>query len=236
MPWAPGESGNPNGYQGPRNQSARHKIHREVMEEIKGLGHKDALLVLSTIANDPNADTAYRVGAATALAPFQHPKLQSIPTPRFIDLQIDIPEFTHVSEAESFLAKIALLCAKGHLDIQSALELSGLVKLWIDSQYAKEELAYKISPPETRDTTIRIVGGLDPLPGTNVSMPVLNGHAVSEQLLAAPTDVVGNESDPPPGELKAIGPHPLQEHHFAAPPEEAAPEQNPSTGNGQDST
>jgi len=208
VPWAPGESGNPSGYQGPRNTSPRHKIHREVMEQIKGLGHKDALLVLSTIANDEKADIAYRVTAASSLAPFQHPKLASIPFPRFIDLQIDVPEFTHLSDAENFLAKIALLVARGHLDIQSAQELSALVKAWIDTQYAKEELQFKINPPEQRDTTIHITGGLPALPGTNVTMPVLDGHATNGNghALAAPTDAVpaieaapkAQDPEPPP--------------------------------------
>src|SRR5262249_21661396 len=90
-------------------------------------------------------------------------------------------------------AKIALLVARGHLDIQSAQELSALVKTWIDTQYTKEELAYKISPPETRDTTIRIEGGLPAFPGTNVTMPVLDGHATNgngHAALAAPVDAV----------------------------------------------
>jgi hypothetical protein len=126
------------------------------MEEIKGLGHKDALMVLSTIANDEKADTAYRVGAATALAPFQHPKLQSIPTPRYVELQIDVPEFTNVSIAEDFLARILSLVAKGHLDIQQGQELAALAKMYIDSQYARDELQFKINPPETRDTTILV--------------------------------------------------------------------------------
>jgi hypothetical protein len=156
--------------------------------------------------------------------------MQATPTPRFIELQIDVPDFQNVSEAEFFLAKIALLVARGHLDIQSGQELSALIKTWIDTQYAKEELQFKISPPETRDTTIHITGGLPALPGTNISMPVLNGHAVSEQLLAAPTDVVppstqrvGEEPNEfSPGELKAQGPHPLQKHHFEEPRKNSA--------------
>jgi len=115
--------------------------------------------------------------------------MQATPTPRFVDLQIDIPEFTHVSDAEAFLAKIALLCARGHLDIQSAQELSGLVKLWIDSQYQREELNYKISPPETRDATIRIEGGLPALPGTNITMPTLeHGPVTNGRALEAPKE------------------------------------------------
>jgi hypothetical protein len=185
MTWEPGKSGNPNGYKGPRDRA-----RREVFERIRGLEHLDALETLSTIQNDPNTDPCIRVAAASALAPYCHPKMQSTPTPRFIDLQLDVPEFTHVSDAENFLAKIALLVARGHLDIQSGQELSALVKTWIDTQYARDELNYKISPPETRDQTIRIEGGLPALPGTSITMPVLNGHAVSEQLLSAPNDVV----------------------------------------------
>jgi hypothetical protein len=200
---------------------------RRVHEEIRGLGHKDVLVTLSTIQNDENNDVGFRVAAASALAPYVHPKYQATPTPRFIELQIDIPEFTHVSDAENFLAKIALLVARGHLDIQSGQELSGLVKTWIDSQYQKDELAYKISPPDQRDTTITITGGLPQLPGCeNLIMPVINGSAVQEQLLSAPKDVVppdpppneftpGELPDTPPSCLKAQGLHPLQKHHFA---------------------
>jgi hypothetical protein len=191
MTWEPGKSGNPNGYKGPRDRA-----RREVFERIHGLEHLDALETLSTIQNDSNTDLSIRVAAASALAPYCHPKMQSTPTPRFIDLQIDVPEFTHVSDAENFLARIALLVAKGHLDIQSGQELSGLVKAWIDTQYAKDELQFKINPPEQRDQTIRISGGLPPLPGTNVTMPVLdhepatNGHALEppKEFIAGPEE------------------------------------------------
>src|SRR5262245_33431502 len=110
MTWEPGKSGNPNGYKGPRDRASR-----EVFDRIRNLEHLDALDTLSTIQNDPNTDPMIRVAAASALANYCHPKLQSTPTPRFIDLQIDIPEFCHVSDAEAFLARIALLTARGHL-------------------------------------------------------------------------------------------------------------------------
>jgi hypothetical protein len=222
MPFAPGQSGNPNGYAGPRVRR-RH----EVFEIIKNLGHKDALETLSYFQHNEQIDPGLRIAAAAALAPFCHPKMQATPTPRFIDLQIDVPEFNHVSDAEAFLARIALLTARGHLDIQSAQELSGLVKLWIDSQYQREELAYKVSPPEQRDVQIRIEGGLSNgqvnLPGTDIIQPeilenqnkTINGHALEPPL---------------PRDAKTQGPHPLQEHHFKD------SGQNPSTGNGQGST
>jgi hypothetical protein len=196
MPWSPGQSGNPNGYSGPRNRR-RH----EVFEIIKGLGHKDALITLSTLAHE-SQDEGIKMAAAAALAPYCHPKLQATPTPRFIECQIDIPNnFTHVSDAEAFLAKIALLVARGHLDIQSGLELSTLVKTWIDSQYAREELNFKVCPPDTRPQTIRVTGGLPTLPGCeNLIMPTLehgpvtNGHALEPPVPAVPQI---ESADPP---------------------------------------
>jgi hypothetical protein len=236
MPWAPGESGNPGGYSGPRG-----KARREVLERIQGLGHTDVLETLSTIQNNPNEDPQIRVAAASSLAPYMHPKLQSTPTPRYVELQIDVPEFTSVSIAEDFLAKILSLVAKGHLDIQQGQELAALAKMYIDSQYARDELQFKINPPEQRDTTITITGGLPQLPGCeNLIMPVINGHAVQEQLLSAPKDVVPSTNQvpsetvteilPTPGELKAQGEHPLQERHFKPEPE---PGKN-STNGGQE--
>src|SRR5215472_8571248 len=143
MPWEPGKSGNPNGYKGPRDRA-----RRQVFDTIKNLGHNDALVTLSYLHHNEQIDPAIRVAAASALAPYCHPKMQSTPTPRYIDVQLDVPEFTHVSDAENFLAKIALLVARGHLDIQQGQELQGLVTAWINTQYQKEELAFKISPPE----------------------------------------------------------------------------------------
>jgi hypothetical protein len=177
MTWAPGQSGNPNGYQGPRNRR-RH----EVFELIKGLGHRDALVTLSTIQQE-SQDPFLQVQAAAALAPYCHPKLQATPTPRFVD-PIETPDFTSVEIAESFLAKITVLVARGQLDIQSGLELSMLTKAWIETQYAKQgiDLKAQAQGQSSHDTTIRIEGGLPALPGTNVTMPELNGKKSYEML------------------------------------------------------
>src|SRR5215467_611618 len=204
MPWAPGQSGNPAGYHGSRRWR-----HREVFEEIKKLGYTDALITLARIQHE-SQDDSLRVAAAAALAPYAHPKLQSLPTPRFVENPIEVPEFTHLSDAESFLAKIAALVARGELDIQTGLELSTLAKNWIDAQYAREELAIKQynAGSTEHEQTIRIEGGLPALPGTNITMPVLDGHATNGNghALAAPTDAVpqieaapkAQDPEPPP--------------------------------------
>jgi hypothetical protein len=80
MTFQPGQSGNSAGYDGPRSRR-----HRAVIEKIKGMGHEDCLVTLSTIQNDEKNDIGFRIAAANALAPYAHPKLQSIPVPRFID-------------------------------------------------------------------------------------------------------------------------------------------------------
>jgi hypothetical protein len=231
MTWAPGQSGNPLGYAGPRERR-----RKEVFDIIKNLGHKDALETLSYLQHNEQIEPGLRIAAASALAPYCHPKMQATPTPRYIELQIDVPEFTNVSIAEDFLSRILSLVARGHLDIQQGQELAALAKMYIDSQYARDELQFKINPPETHDQTITIAGGLPALPGTSITMPVLNGHAVSEQLLSAPKDVIPPDdgtnqaqTEFSPGELKAQGPHPLQRHHFA--PDE--PGKNSPTNGGE---
>jgi hypothetical protein len=238
MTWAPGQSGNPKGYAGPRERKKK-----EVFKLIEGLNHDDALVTLSTLQNDKTADPGLRIAAASALAPYCHPKMQATPTPRYVELQIDVPEFTNVSVAEDFLARILSLVAKGHLDIQQGQELAALAKMYIDSQYARDELQFKINPPEQHDQIITITGGLPALPGTQIDMPKFNGHVADARALAAPTDVIPSTNQvpettatellPTPGELKAIGPHPLQKHHFD-PPEE--PGKNSPNGGGEPCT
>jgi hypothetical protein len=209
MPWAPGQSGNPNGYKGPRERR-----RKEVFDIIKNLGHKDALETLSYLQHNEQIEPGLRIAAAAALAPYCHPKMQATPTPRYVELQIDVPDFTSVNVAEDFLARILSLVAKGHLDIGQGQEVAALAKMYIDTQYQRDELAYKINPPQEHDVRITVQGGLPQLPGCeNLIMPQLNGHTADARALAAPMDVAPNEFTP--GELKAQGPHPLQQHHFA---------------------
>src|SRR5215467_13317371 len=125
MPWAPGQSGNPKGYDGPRRRR-----HQEVFDEIKKLGYREALITLAKLQHE-SQEESIRAQAAAALAPYQFPKLQSITVPRFIETPIDVPDFTHVSDAESFLARLPVLVARGQLDFQSAQELAAMTKLWI---------------------------------------------------------------------------------------------------------
>jgi hypothetical protein len=195
---------------------------RELEQRLKDRGDTDPADFLSSIVTNQTEPTELRIAASNYLLPYLYSKRGAMPPSRYVELQIDVPEFTNVSVAEEFLARILSLVARGHLDIGQGQELAALAKMYIDSQYARDELQFKLNPPETRDTTIHITGGLDPLPGTDISMPQLNGHVADARALAAPNDVVPSTNQVPeatanelsPGQLKAQGPHPLQERHF----------------------
>src|SRR5262249_12111378 len=115
----------------------------------------------------------------------------SIPAPRYIDEPIQLPEPQTIEQANRNIACISNLKAQGLIDLDFANSLIADNTTIANNLIAEEELKFKISPPETRDTTITVVGGLPQLPGTNITMPMLDGLATNgHAALAAPTDAV----------------------------------------------
>jgi hypothetical protein len=239
MPWAPGQSGNPKGYDGPRRRR-----HQEVYDEIKRLGYTESLVTLARIQHE-SQDESIKVAAAAALAPYLNPKLQSIPTQRFIDevIQLPYPEVQTVEQAVANIAYLSARKAQGLLSIDSADSLIADQRTIATNLIAQEELRFKINPPETRDTTIRIEGGLSNgqvnLPGTDIIQPdvLLSSRPINGHALAAPEHSATEEPAKEfstPGEAKAQGPHPLQPHHFKpdAPAPQEAGESGKNSGNG----
>src|SRR6516164_8812153 len=189
QPWNTLSEGRPVG--------SRNRRSFELEERLRNRGDTDPADFLSSLITNQNESTELRLAASNYLLPYLYSKRGAMPPPRYVELEVDVSEFSHVSDAENFLAKIALLVARGHLDIQSGQELSALVKTWIDCQYQKDELAFKISPPETRDTTITITGGLPALPGTRIDRS--NGipaSPVARIISGAPEVPVGNHDEP----------------------------------------
>ena len=109
-------------------------------------------------------------------------KMGTAAAPRYLEEQVEVPDFQTVAQAEAYLAHIPVLLGKGEINSQSALELSTLTKNWLDAIYAHQEYDLKLAAQGGgTDTTIRIEGGLPPLPGTNINMsnePSLNGQHV----------------------------------------------------------
>jgi hypothetical protein len=172
-----GHTNNPNG----RPVGSRNRRTEEVFNRLEARGDKYPADFLSAIVTSETEPKELRVQAANFLLPYKYGKRGVIPVARFILEQIEVPTFNTVQEAEAYLAHIPVLLGRGELDSQTALELSTLVKNWLDSIYARQEYDIKLAAQGGgRDTTIRIEGGLPPLPGTNVIMTEtavgMNGH------------------------------------------------------------
>src|SRR5262249_7397902 len=175
-----------------RRLGSRNKRTAEIFNRLESRGDLDPADLLSSIVTNNQEPKELRIQAAGLLMPYKYSKCGTAPVQVYIDVPLDTPEFTHLSDAEQFLAKVAALVARGELDIQTGLELSTLAKNWIDSQYAREELAIKqINAGSTEhEQIIRIEGGLPALPGTNITMPMLDGHATNGNGHALAADAV----------------------------------------------
>src|SRR5215467_7719385 len=190
MTFQPGHTFSPG-----RRLGSRNKRTEEIFNRLESRGDVDPADLLSSIVTNNEEPKELRIQAAGLLMPYKYSKCGTAPVQVYIDVPLDTPEFTHLSDAEQFLAKVAALVARGELDIQTGVELSSLAKAWIDSQYAREELAIKQynAGSTEHEQTIRIEGGLPALPGTNITMPMLDGHATNghgHAALGAPTDAV----------------------------------------------
>jgi hypothetical protein len=119
-----------------------------------------------------------------------------------MEIQLEVPQFLSVEEAESFLIKITSLVGFGELGLQSALDLSTLVRNWISAKHQAAELEIKRAAQgdATGDQLIRIEGGLPELPGTTIDMPhKLNGHAIESLPASGPVP-----TSPDPGPLPQV--------------------------------
>src|SRR6516162_5727250 len=214
MTFQPGHTFSPG-----RRHGSRNKRTAEIFHRLETRGDLDPADLLSSIVTNPQEAQELRIQAAGLLMPYKYGKHGSIPPLRYIDEPVQLPEPQTIEQANKNIAYISNLKAQRLIDLDFANSLIADNTTIANNLIAEEELKFKISPPETRDTTITVVGGLPPLPGTTIRMPELNGHTADARALAAPTDVVpqtaGDSGEPPneitPGEAKALGPHPLQE-------------------------
>src|SRR6516164_2949743 len=181
-----------------RRPGSRNKRTAEIFNRLENRGDLDPAALLSSIVTNNEEPKELRIQAAGLLMPYKYSKCGTAPVQVYIDIPLDTPEFTHLSDAEQFLAKVAALVAHGQLDFQAGQNLSALAKNWIDAQYAREELAIKQynAGSTGHEQTIRIEGGLPALPGTNVTMPVLDGHATNAHAALEPPKEFSSTNDP----------------------------------------
>lgn len=186
MTWTAGQSGNPQ-RNGHRPFGSRNRRTTEAIEAIIAAGHQDPLLTLAEL-QAKSSDEGIRATAANMLAPFMHSKCGAMPPLRYIEEPITLPHPipTSALEVNANVAHINSAFAAGNLDLDfyNAL-LAG------QSEHTVSFKAYEEIDPTNQN--IHITGGLPELPGTNITMPQLNGHEI-DGVLAAPSPVI----DPPP--------------------------------------
>jgi hypothetical protein len=192
--YGPGESGNPNG----RPVGSPNKKTEKIFRALEARGDKDPADFLSSIVTSEAEPKDLRVRAADMLLPYKYSKLGTTPPPRFVEEPIEVPNFSSVDEAEAFLAEIAQRAGRGELELQSAIDVSTLVRNWLLSKHAKTGLDLKVQASgELGDQQILIVGGLPKLPGyENLIMPQLsNGHTIEAEPSPAPVPVEPPQTD-----------------------------------------
>jgi hypothetical protein len=162
-----GHTNNPNG----RPVGSRNRRTNEIFNRLEARGDLDPADHLSSIVTDPNKPAELRAQAANFLMPYKYSKRGTLQAPRYVEDAIAIPDFTNIQEAQNFLADIARRAGAGELELASANDISNLVKNWVLSVTAQDELQLKIAKENPQGPQeIRIEGGLPPLPGTNVIM------------------------------------------------------------------
>jgi hypothetical protein len=108
-----------------RRHGSRNKRTAEI-STVSRPGDLDPADLLSSIVTNNQEPKELRIQAAGLLMPYKYSKCGTAPVQVYIDAPLDTPEFTHLSDAELFLAKVAALVAHGQLDFQAGQNLSAL--------------------------------------------------------------------------------------------------------------
>jgi hypothetical protein len=229
MGWQPGQSGNPKG----RAYGTKVKSSNPIWAELEEKGDIDPAVYLSSIVSDQSKTPELRASAATALLPYKYPRIAALPPPRYVQEPIPTAKYETIEQAQEFLALISQKANAGELELQCAIDLSTLAKNWILSKQSGIELDLKVATQINGATpdVITIQGGLPPLPGANVTMP-LNGHSIDPNLLVEHEPAIpdppaqGSDESVPQPSPSATGPHGPQ----TGPNGPSSPGQGPSSG------
>jgi hypothetical protein len=194
-----GESGNLNG----RPKGSRNKRTEEIFTRLEERGDKDPADLLSEIVSDPKESKELRVQAANFLLPYKYGKCGSIPAARYISEPVTLPKAVTLDQANQNIALISEMKAQGQIDLDFADSLIADNRTIANNLIAAEELKLKLELHHGGDHHIVITGGLPPLPGTNVKMPILpgteheiNGTAIEQLSSSESSDHAPLEHEP----------------------------------------
>ena len=170
-----------------RRLGSRNKRTAEIFHRLENRGDLDPADLLSSIVTNPQEQQELRIQAAGLLMPYKYGKHGSIPPLRYIDEPVQFPEPRTIEQANKNIAYISNLKAQGLIDLDFANSLIADNTTIANNLIAREELKFKLYPPEQQDQRIVIHGGLPVMPGLEgVVMPQLDGHATNGHALAPP--------------------------------------------------
>ena len=131
MVWKPGQSGNIHGRPrkypeppagvDPRYFYKRAALRDEYRFSAEELSLEDPVLFQHKQMMNESLPLALHCVIAANISPYCHPKLGIAQPPRFIESEVEVPNFSSVEEAEVFLASLAQRFAAAELGAQSAL-------------------------------------------------------------------------------------------------------------------
>ena len=190
--WVKGHPGNPNG----RPSGSRNKRTTEVLELIKSAGHQDPLITLAEL-QAKSQDEGIRATAANMLAPYLHSKMGSTPVPpppQYIEEAVSLPAPSTIRQAYENISRLAEMKALGKLDLATADSLINDQRVILNALVDEAKLL--AASGDTGTQVIRIEGGLPTLPGTNITMPQLNGHEALQAIEHEPQPTNQDPSSP----------------------------------------
>jgi hypothetical protein len=195
-----------------RPQGARNKSSYELRDRLKARGDRDPAEFLSEVASNENEPKELRLTAANYLMPYYHSKLGATPVPpplQYVEQAINLPRPTTLAIALDNIARLTEMKARGQLDFATADSFINDNRIIADKLIDEEKLRAQVADPN-KERSIRIEGGLPSLPGTNITMPQLNGHEVpavthiERPEARVPPDY--NAGDPPGGDFNGGSP------------------------------
>ena len=92
-----------------RPPGAVNRRSEELRRRLRDRGDVDPADFLSSIVSSDKESTELKTAAANYLLPYLYSKRGAVTPPRYVEESFDIPQFTHLSDAEQFLAKLAAL-------------------------------------------------------------------------------------------------------------------------------
>jgi hypothetical protein len=194
--WKPGEKPPGAG----RRAGSRNRRDYDLFQQLEQEGDLGSARYLSSIVTnrEDRYTTDQRSYAAACLLPYQHSKVSSTPAPVYLT---DPVEFPHprpasIAEATDNIAHIDKLFTTGALDLVSYNSLKETQRVYINTMVDEAKLIAAQGGDPSKEQVIRVEGGLPELPGTNITMPQLNGHTVNGEILAPPEPRILPEQDP----------------------------------------